>query len=108
MHALILAAGVAALQAAAPPPAHNCGTPQTSQAASHAPMGPRKLGDLPDAVMELAVLRSIDGCWVRQVVRFNVSQKTPPTDNLPGVEIPGYTGRLVPMGPVKPLQRVGP
>ena len=108
MHALVLAAGVAALQAASPP-AHSCGTPQASSTASHMPIAPQTLGQLPDAVMELAVMRSLDGCWVRQVVRFNVSQRTPPTDNLPGVEIPGYTGRLVPMGPMTPaIQRVGP
>jgi len=57
--------------------------------------------------MELAVLRSIDGCWVRQVVRFNVSNPNAPAGPSQGVQIPGYTGTLVPDGPVTP-QKVQP
>ncbi len=101
MHTLVLA-GIAALQAASPP-AHNCGAPPTSSTASHAPMGAQKLGQLPDAVMELAVLRSIDGCWVRQVVRFNVSNPGALQRPETGVQIPGYTGTFITDGPVTPL-----
>jgi hypothetical protein len=101
MFALVLAP---LLALAPPPPAHDCGAPQTALTSQNTPMRARKLGDLPDAEMDLAVIRSIDGCWVRQVVRFHVSD---PRGGVPpeGAHVPGYTGTLVPDGPVaKPVQ----
>ena len=92
---------LAASIASAPAPTMTCAAPQSFQAAQHAPMRAQKLGDLPDAEMDLAVVRSVDGCWVRQVVRFNVS--TPGAGAPPkGEHIPGYTGTLVPEARVMP------
>ena len=98
---LALAAAASAAIAPAPPPTMTCAAPRPVQAAQHAPMRAQKLGDLPDAEMDLAVVRSVDGCWVRQVVRFNVS--TPGLAATPkGEHIPGYTGTLVPDAGVTP------
>ena len=85
-----------------PPPQPSCKLPQTAQTAQHAP-APRaqKLGELPDADMDLAVVRSVDGCWVRQVVRFHVSDPGP-NGAEPGAHVPGIRGTLVPQGPVAP------
>ena len=102
MIVLALAAAVSATIAAAPLPTVTCAAPQSFQASQpRAPMRAQKLGDLPDAEMDLAVVRSIDGCWVRQVVRFNVS--TPGVATAPkGEHVPGYTGTLVPEARVMP------
>ncbi len=98
---LALAAAASAAIAPAPPPTLTCAVPRPVQAAQHAPMRAKKLGDLPDAEMDLAVVRSVDGCWVRQVVRFNVS--TPGVATAPkGEHVPGYTGTLVPEARVMP------
>ena len=101
---IILALAAAASVAIVPAPTPTtmtCAAPQSFQAAQHAPMQARKLADLPDAEMDLAVVRSVDGCWVRQVVRFNVS--TPGGASTPkGEHIPGYTGTLVPEARVMP------
>ncbi len=87
------------LALAPPPPAPDCGAPQTSLTSQQAPLRARKLADLPDAEMDLAVIRQVGGCWVRQVVRFHVSDpRGGPTPE--GASVPGYTGTLVPDGPV--------
>ena len=102
MIVLVLAAAASVAIIPAPPPvAATCAAPQSFQAAQHAPTRTQKLGDLPDAEMDLAVVRRVDGCWVRQVVRFNVS--TPGLAAAPrGEHIPGYTGTLVPEARVMP------
>ena len=102
MIVLALAAATSVAIVPAPAPATmTCAPPQSLQAAQHAPVRAQKLGDLPDAEMDLAVVRSVDGCWVRQVVRFNVS--TPGGGAAPeGEHIPGYTGTLVPETRVTP------
>ena len=96
MIALILAPLVVL---APPPPQPACAAPQMTATAQHAPLQARKLADLPDAEMDLAVIRQVGGCWVRQVVRFHVSD---PRGAAPakGANVPGYTGTLVPDGPV--------
>lgn len=95
MIALILAPIVVL---AAPPPAVACAGPVTSHTVQTAPAHLQKLGDLPDADMDLAVIRNVGGCWVREVTRFNVSER-----NQAGTAVtlptPGYRGRLVPTGP---------
>ncbi len=98
----MLALVLAPLLAATSSPAHACSLPQTAQAAQHAP-APRaqKLGELPDADMDLAVIRRVDGCWVRQVMRFHVSDPVP-SGAEPGAHVQGYRGTLVPQGPVAP------
>jgi len=98
----MLALVLAPLLAVASPPAPTCSLPQTAPTAQHAP-APRaqKLGELPDADMDLAVIRSVDGCWVRQVVRFHVSDPAP-TGGEPGAHVPGFRGTLVPQGAVSP------
>ena len=88
-----------ALALAAPPPAQTCALPQTTPTAQHAPARVQKLGDLPDAQMDLAVIRRIDGCWVKEVVRFNVSERGPNGALTATIPTPGYRGRLVPEGP---------
>lgn len=93
----MIALVLAPLVAAAAPPATTCATPQTSLTSQHAPVRAQKLGELPDAEMDLAVIRSVDGCWVRQVVRVKVSQPGAPIAPLP---TPGFTGTLVPDGSV--------
>lgn len=98
MIALVLAPIVTMVQPAAPPPTR-CALPQATATANHAPMRARKLGELPDAEMDLAVIRSMDGCFVRQVVRFHVSDRGPAAGGAEGVEVPGYTGRMVTEGP---------
>ena len=102
MIALALAAAASVAIVPAPTPTTmTCAAPQSFQAAQHAPLRAQKLADLPDAEMDLAVVRSVDGCWVRQVVRFNVS--TPGATSPPkGEHIPGYTGTLVPEVRVMP------
>lgn len=90
---------LAPMLALASPPAHPCALPQSTQTAQHAPARLQKLGDLPDAEMDLAVIRSVDGCWVKEVVRTNVSDRGP-NGAMPAPETPtpGYRGRLVPQG----------
>ncbi len=92
MIALVLAPLVAL---APPPPAPGCGPPRTVATAQTDQLKVRKLGDLPDAEMDLAVIRSVGGCWVRQVVRFHVSDP----QSQPSVQVPGFRGILVPDGP---------
>ncbi len=95
MLALVLAPLVALAS-----PAQACGPPRTVPTAQNAPQQARKLGDLPDAEMDLAVIRSMNGCYVRQVVRFHVSDRNPLNGATPGEHVPGYTGTLVPEGSV--------
>ena len=103
MHMLVLAAAVSTLGAASPP-AQDCGAPRAAQVAQHAPMRAQKLGQLPDAEMDLAVIRQLGGCWVRQVVRFHVSDPGAATP-MPGSHVPRFTGTLVPDGKVAtPIQ----
>ena len=104
----MLALVLAPMLAAASPPAHACSLPQTALTSQHAtPPRAQKLGQLPDADMDLAVIRSMDGCWVRQVVRFHVSDPAP-NGAEPGVHVPGFRGTLVPQGsvlaPVQPVR----
>ena len=96
MIALVLAPLIAVVP---PPPAPDCGPPRTVATAQTGQQHVRKLGELPDAEMDLAVIRSIGGCYVRQVVRFNVSSPNAQTLATPGEHVPGYTGTLVPEGP---------
>ena len=104
----MLALVLAPMLAVASAPAQPCSLPQTAPTAQHAP-APRaqKLGELPDADMDLAVIRSVDGCWVRQVVRFHVSDPTP-NGAEPGAHVPGFRGTLVPQSlaapPVQPIR----
>ncbi|HEY5412512.1 MAG TPA: hypothetical protein VIJ94_17470 [Caulobacteraceae bacterium] len=103
MHMLIFAAALSTLSAAPAPPAHDCGAPRAAQVAQHAPMQAQKLGQLPDAEMDLAVIRRLGGCWVRQVVRFHVSDPNAGATTQ-GSHVPGFTGTLVPDGKVaKPI-----
>ncbi len=95
MIALVLAPLVAI---APPPPAPNCGAPQTFPTAQSGQPHARKLGELPDAEMDLAVIRTMGGCYVRQVVRFNVSDPSLANGATAGEHVPGYTGSLVPDG----------
>ena len=104
MLALVLAPAIAL---ASPPPPPDCGAPKTTQAAQHAPLHAQKLGDLPDAEMDLAVIRSVDGCWVREVVRFKVSDRGPAGALATPAPTPGYRGVLVPDGAVAKTQPVG-
>ena len=90
MLALVLAP---LLAATAPTPV--CAAPPTVRTVQQAPGRAHKLGDLPDAEMDLAVIRSVGGCSVREVVRFNVSDRDP-ASRTPAAPTPGYTGRLVP------------
>ncbi len=104
MQMFVLAAALSTLSAAPSPPAPHCAPPQTALAAQHAPLQAQKLGQLPDADMDLAVIRQAGGCWVRQVVRFHVSSPSGPPP-AQGAHTPGYTGTLVPDGPVaRPTQ----
>ncbi len=96
MIALVLAPLIAVVP---PPTAPDCGPPRTVATAQAGQQHVRKLGELPDAEMDLAVIRSIGGCYVRQVVRFNVSSPNAQTLSTPGQHVPGYTGTLVPEGP---------
>ena len=91
----MLALVLAPLIAVATPPAPICAAPPTVQTAQREPLRARKLGDLPDAEMDLAVIRSVGGCYVREVVRFNVSDANP-ASRTRAQPTPGYTGRLVP------------
>ena len=80
------------------PPAHPCPLPQTQQTSQTAPpSAAHKLGDLPDADMDLTVLRTVDGCAMRQVVRFHVSDPAPGGAET-GLHLPGVKGTLVPQG----------
>ena len=81
-------------------PAQPCGPPRTVPTAQTTPQHAQRLGDLPDAEMDLAVIRSMNGCYVRQVVRFHVSDRNPLNSPEPGGRLPGYTGTLVPDGAV--------
>ena len=91
----MLALVLAPLIAVATPHPPVCATPPTVRTVQQAPERARKLGDLPDAEMDLAVIRSVGGCYVREVVRFNVSDRNPAGGAL-AAPTPGYTGRLVP------------
>ncbi len=99
MPVLVLAAAVSAALASASPPAITCAPARTVDTATRAQPRLQKLGDLPDAEMDLAVVRRVDGCWVREVIRLNVSQRNPagPSGVAP---TPGYRGLLVPDGQV--------
>ena len=84
-----------------PPPAPTCNLPQTTPTAQHAPSTRvQRLGDLPDADMDLAVMRTVDGGAMRQVVRFHVSDRAP-TGAEAGLHVPGIEGTLVPQGPAQ-------
>jgi hypothetical protein len=100
MPVLVLAA--AAALATASPPAIPCGPASTVEAATSAQPHACKLGDLPDAEMDLAVLRRVNGCSVREVVRFKVSVRGPAGPSVV-VPTPGFRGRLVPDGQVQTL-----
>ena len=76
-------------------PTQACAAPPTVRTVQQAPERTRKLGDLPDAEMDLAVIRSVGGCYVREVVRFNVSDRSLAGRTL-AVPTPGYAGQLVP------------
>ncbi len=89
----MLALVLAPLIAVATPHPPVCAAPPTVRTVQQAPERARKLGDLPDAEMDLAVIRSVGGCYVREVVRFNVSDRNPAGRTL--APTPGYTGRLV-------------
>jgi len=91
MIALVLAPLIAVVP---PPPAPDCGPAPATPTAQHAPVRARKLGDLPDAEMDLAVLRSVGGCAVREVVRLHVSEGAAAV-----LPTPGFTGKLVLEGP---------
>jgi hypothetical protein len=107
MIALVLAPLIAIVP---PPPAPNCGPAPTTPVVQHAlpPARATRLGDLPDAEMDLAVLRSVDGCAVREVVRFNVSQRGPNGAlQAPAQPTPGYAGRLVRSGPAAQTVQTG-
>ena len=91
MIALILAPVVAL---ASPPPQTTCAAPVTTRTAQTTTTHIQKLGDLPDADMDLAVIRSVGGCWVREVTRFKVSQGESAV--APAIPTPGYRGALVP------------
>jgi hypothetical protein len=105
MIALVLAPLIAL---AAPPPVRDCGPSPTTPVAQHGSIHARKLGDLPDAEMDLAVIRSVDGCAVREVVRFNVSQRGPNgASPAPAAPTPGYMGQLVPNGPAARTVQTG-
>jgi len=99
MPVLVLAAAAAIAIAPAPPPSPACAAPQTALTSQTAPMQARKLGDLPDAEMDLAVIRSVGGCWVREVTRTHVSQRGPIGAPAP-IPTPGFRGALVPDGPI--------
>ncbi len=101
MPVLVLAAAAAIAVAPTPPPNTNCTAPRTALTAQSAPVHARKLGDLPDAEMDLAVIRSVGGCWVREVIRFNVSQRDRAGPAV-AVPTPGYRGQLVTEGKVAP------
>jgi hypothetical protein len=95
----LLLAPVIVMVKPGPPPSHPCPLPQAVHT-SHDPAPPivvHKLGDLPDADMDLAVLRTVDGCAMRQVVRFHVSDPSPGGAEA-GVQLPGIKGTLVPQG----------
>ncbi len=105
MIALVLAPLIAIVP---PPPAPDCGPAATIPTAQHAPVRAQRLGDLPDAEMDLAVLRSVDGCSVREVVRFNVSTRGPNGAlPAPAAPTPGYAGKLVPTGPAAGVVQTG-
>ena len=98
----MLALVLAPMLAVASPPAPTCSLPQTALTAQHAPaQRVQKLGELPDADMDLAVIRRVDGCWVRQVMRFHVSDPVA-NGSEPGAHVQGYRGTLVPQGVVAP------
>ena len=102
MIALILAPVIAL---AAPPPVA-CAPARTTQTVQTAPLKAQKLAELPDADMDLAVIRSVGGCSVREVTRFKVSERSPA-----GVDValptPGYRGALVPDGSVARTTHAG-
>ncbi len=99
MLALVLAP-VLTFVSPSPPPAP-CNLPQTTRTAQQAPaLRVRKLGDLPDADMDLAVIRTVDGCAMRQVVRFHVSDPAS-TAGETGLSVPGLKGTLAPQGPAQ-------
>ncbi len=102
MLALVLAPLVALA-----PPAQACGPPRTVPTAQNTQQHAQKLGDLPDAEMDLAVIRTMNGCYVRQVVRFHVSDRNPLGSATPGEHVPGYTGTLVPEGAVTRVTPTG-
>ena len=90
----MLALVLAPLIAVATPHAPVCAASPTVRTVQQAPERARKLGDLPDAEMDLAVIRSVGGCYVREVVRFKVSDHNPAARTL--APTPGYAGQLVP------------
>ena len=49
----------------------------------------------------------MNGCYVRQVVRFHVSDRNPLGSATPGEHVPGYTGTLVPEGAVTRVTPTG-
>ena len=93
MIALILAPVVAL---ASPPPQITCAAPVTTRTAQTTTTHIQKLADLPDADMDLAVIRSVNGCAVREVTRFKVSERNPAA--AAAIPTPGYRGVLVPTG----------
>src|SRR4051812_25108723 len=77
MIALLLAAQVAALEPAAPPRASQsgaCGYSPVQKVADRDAAVARKLGDLPKAHHEIAVMRTEGGCPRPVIVRYNVGR----------------------------------
>jgi hypothetical protein len=103
----MLALVLAPVLAMASPAARPCALPQTTHTSHDTPPAAlQKLGDLPDADMDLAVLRTVDGCAMRQVVRFHVSDPSPGGAEA-GLQLPGVKGTLVPQGAARqPAQPV--
>ena len=94
----MLALVLAPMLAMASPPAQSCALPQTTHTSHDAPhVTVQKLGELPDADLDLAVMRTVDGCSMRQVVRFHVSSPGPGGPEA-GLQLPGIKGTLVPQG----------
>src|SRR5689334_22783095 len=69
MHALILAAALAAAPAASTDKAQTdaCKPPQTTRTASQGAQGPRKLTELPEARLTRLVIRTVGDCYVSEV-----------------------------------------
>jgi hypothetical protein len=104
MIALILAPIVAL--ASPPPPAATCAAPVTTRTVQTGSTRIQKLGDLPDADMELAVIRSVGGCSVREVTRFKVSQRSA-IGMAVAIPTPGFRGELVPNGGDSRITKAG-
>ena len=67
MHALILAAALAAAPAAPADKPDACKPPQATRTASQGVQGPRKLTELPDARLTRLVIRTVGECYVSEV-----------------------------------------